>query len=325
MDEKTHLRIAVTLNGREATQAGMDVLRDGGSALDAVETAVRKIEENPDDWSVGYGGFPNFAGNVELDASIMDGQTLAGGAVAGMRRHIYAVSVARRIMEKTPHVLLVGEGADQFADAEGFESADLLTERTREAYQSLMRGETIRLWQRVPEETVEGALRYGERLLQVTKDRQGWKEIYCAELQGTCNAIAIDEKGDMASAVSTSGLALKMPGRVGDSPILGAGNYADNRYGAAGCAGNGELVMRLGSTWTAVNYMREGMDARAASEQAIRDLEQLPDRQGGFQILTMKPDGDAWCASNIKEPEYFLMDANDPNPRRVKGSFIELP
>jgi beta-aspartyl-peptidase (threonine type) len=316
--------IAVTLNGREAARAGMAVLQAGGSALDAVETAVKIIEDNPEDWSVGFGGFPNFGGAVELDACITDGRTRASGAVAGMQRHKNPVAVARRVMEKTPHVLLVGEGADRFADAEGFPAEDLLTERMRETYDRLMRGEPVRLWPRVAEEDPKGAKRYGDRLGEVAKDRRGWKEIYCAELQGTCNALALDPRGDLAAAASTSGLALKMPGRVGDTPIPGAGNIADNRFGAAGCAGNGELVMRLGSTWAACTCLASGMTAKEAAERAVRDLEDLPDRNGGFQILVMDSCGEVWCASNIKVPEYFLMDADDPEPRRVKGSFIEL-
>ncbi len=316
--------IAVTRNGREGTVAGMAILRKGGSALDAVEEAVRRIEANPTDWSVGYGGFPNFAGEVELDASIMDGNNRAAGAVAGVKRHRNPVSIARRVMEKTPHVMLVGEGADRFADGEGFPSEDLLTPDTREAYRKLMRGEAIDLWPRVEEESPERAKSYGAKLLEVAKDRAGWKEVFCAELQGTCNAIALDRAGNLASAVSTSGLALKMPGRVGDSPVIGAGNYADARYGAAACAGNGELVLRLGSAREAVERMAGGAGAQEATEAAIRAMEGLEGGSGGFQILAMSADGRFWMASNIKEPDYYVMDGTDGAPRRVTGSYVPM-
>lgn len=317
--------IAVTLNGREATAIGMKILREGGSAIDAVEAAVCVIENNPDDWSVGPGGLPNIAGVVELDAAIADGRTLSVGAVAGIHRHRNPVSIARRVMEKTPHVLLIGEGADLFADSEGFESCDILPERMKKTYEKLMAGKEIKLWPRVPEESEERALNYGKKLLQVAQNRQGWREIFCAELQGTCNAIAVDKNGDMASAVSTSGLALKMPGRVGDSPLPGAGNYCDNRYGGAGCAGNGELCMRLCSARMAVHYISQGMNAREAAEKTVLDLHQLQKPDGGFQIITMNRTGEAWCASNIKVPEYFFMTDEDTEPQRLKGSFIEIP
>jgi len=321
---KHSIRIAVTLNGREGAAAGMAALRRGGSALDAVVEAVRVIENNPDDWSVGYGGFPNFAGAVELDASLMDGRTRAAGAVAGLTVHRNPVSVARRVMETTPHVLLIGEGADRFALAQGFEKQDLLTDRTREAYASLMRGEPIALWPRVPEEPEDRARLYGERLGEVARERKGWKEVYCAELQGTCNALAVDRLGDMASAVSSSGLALKLPGRVGDSPIVGAGNYADNRFGAACTAGNGELCLRLSTTRCAVGYLAGSMGPREAAEKAVSDMGELPDRTGGFQILVMAPGGEVWCASNIKKPEYYVMDEEDAEPRRTAGSYVEV-
>jgi beta-aspartyl-peptidase (threonine type) len=324
MSKETRPCIAVTLNGREAAARGMEVLAGGGSALDAVEAAVRVIEANPEDWSVGPGGLPNFAGVVELDAAIACGRTLRTGAVAGLRRHGHPVSVARKVMEETPHVLLIGEGADRFADAQGFPSEEVLTDRVRGAYEKLMREEPIELWPRVPEESAERALKYGERLLEVVRSRQGWKEIFCAELQGTCNALALDRSGEMASAVSTSGLALKMPGRVGDSPVPGAGNHCDGRFGAAGCAGNGELCLRLASARSAVEALRGGRGAREAAESTVLEMLELPDRSGGFQVLVMDRGGEAWCASNIKEPEYYFMTEGDAAPRRTKGSYVEV-
>ncbi len=326
MPEETESRpaIAVTLNGREAAARGWEILSAGGSALDAVETAVRAIEDNPDDWSVGYGGFPNFAGDVELDASISDGRNLAIGAVAGIRKHRNPVSVARRVMERTPHVLLAGEGADRFASSQGFEEQPLLTDRMRETYRKLMKGEQIDLWPRVEEEPAELARAYGGRLLEVARQRSGWKEIYCAEIQGTCNAMARDVRGDIACAVSTSGLALKMPGRVGDSPIPGAGCYADNRYGAAACCGNGELCMRLCSARMAVYYLSQGLPAAETAAKCLLDLNDLPDRKGGFQILVMDRFGNAASAFNLRAPRFYCMTGADDRPRLVTGRQVEV-
>jgi beta-aspartyl-peptidase (threonine type) len=318
-------RIVATLNGWVSVAAGAAILAKGGPALDAVEAVVRGIEDNPDDWSVGLGGFPNFMGEVELDASIMDGRTLAAGAVAGVRRHKNPVSIARRVMEKTPHVFLIGEGADRFADAEGFESCDLLTPKMREIYAKVMRGEEIELWPVLPGEPPERSRKYGDLLVEVARERKGWKKVFSAEMRGgTCNALAVDRRGDVASAVSTSGLALKMPGRVGDSPIPGAGNYADNRFGAAACTGNGELCIRLASARTAVQYLSQGMGPREAAESCIRDLAALPDREGGFYIIVMDRQGESWMASNVREADYFVMDEGDAEPRRIRGSRVEV-
>jgi beta-aspartyl-peptidase (threonine type) len=323
-DATRRARIVATLNGWVSVAEGAAILAKGGPALDAVEAVVRGIEDNPDDWSVGYGGFPNFMGEVELDASIMDGRTLAAGAVAGMRRHKNPVSVARRVMEKTPHVFLIGEGADRFADSEGFAPCDLLTDRMREIHAKVMRGEKIELWPVLPGEPPERSRKYGDLLVEVAKERRGWTKIFSAEMRGgTCNALAVDRRGDVASAASTSGLALKMPGRVGDTPIPGAGNYADNRHGAAACTGNGELCLRLCSARMAVAYLAQGMSPKDAAERSMRDLASLPDREGGFFIIVMGRDGEAWGASNVREMDFFVMDEGDAAPRRVKGSLVK--
>ncbi|MCU0722725.1 MAG: isoaspartyl peptidase/L-asparaginase [Planctomycetes bacterium] len=323
--ENRRARVVATLNGWVSVAAGAAILGRGGAALDAVEAVVRGIEDNPDDWSVGLGGFPNFMGEVELDASIMDGRTLAAGAVAGVRRHKNPVSVARRVMEKTPHVFLIGDGADRFADAEGFEPCDLLTPRMRETYAKVMRGEKIELWPVLPGEPPDRTHRYGDLLVEVAKERQGWKKVFSAEMRGgTCNAMALDRRGDVACAVSTSGLALKMPGRVGDSPVPGAGNYADNRHGAAACTGNGELCLRLCSARTAVHYLAEGMGPREAAERCIRDFASLGEPDGGFYILVMDRRGETWMASNVRAMEYFVMDEGDAEPRRVMGSRVQV-
>jgi len=238
-------------NGNVGIGAAMEILRAGGCALDAVEAAVRLVESNPDDHSVGVGGYPNAAGEVELDASIMEGGERRAGAVAGLKGYAHPISVARRVMENLPqHVLLVGQGAAQFASDEGFEQSELLTAEARQAWID-RRGALV-----------EGA---SERSL-ADPDKT----------HGTVDFLAIDGAGRIASAVSTSGWAFKHPGRVGDSPIIGAGNYCDNRYGASACTGIGEWALRASTARTVVMALQLRYALDAACELAMRDLLTIP-------------------------------------------------
>src|SRR5580658_978494 len=208
-------------NALVGLDAGWEVLAAGGAALDAVEVATRAVEDNPLDHTVGYGGYPNVLGEVELDASIMDGTTRRAGAVGALRGYRAAITLARRVMDELPHVLVVGEGAARFARECGFEAEDLLTEEAREVWQQgldaqLHGGE-------IPEQLAQ--------LARLTADPE--------RAAGTVNVLARDGDGHIASAVSTSGWAWKYPGRLGDSPVIGAGNYADDRYGPAAAPGKG--------------------------------------------------------------------------------------
>ncbi|MFQ5690345.1 MAG: N(4)-(beta-N-acetylglucosaminyl)-L-asparaginase [Gemmatimonadota bacterium] len=244
--------------GRRAMEVGWEVLAAGGSALDAVERAANVIEVDPVDTSVGYGGLPNEDGVVQLDASIMDGRTYSAGSVAALENIKTPCSVARKVMEHTDHVMLVGRGALEFARAWGFEEENLLTEKAR------------RIW-----------LRWKER----QSDRDDWgppdhlknrPELKAGSLRGleghhgTTNVLAVDAAGDVAGVTTTSGLSFKLNGRVGDSPIIGAGLYVDNDVGAAGATGRGEDVIKSCASYYIVLRMRDGRSPQQACEDALR-------------------------------------------------------
>jgi beta-aspartyl-peptidase (threonine type) len=243
--------------------AGMAILRDGGGAVDAVCAVVALVEANPKDRSVGLGGLPNLLGEVELDASLMDGRTLAAGAVGALRGHQDAILLARRVMEELPHVLLAGEGAARFARESGLAEVDLLTP------------ESERIWRkRLAGGGRDGA--YMERVRELVAELAADPE-HPDEVHGTVNVIAMDHGGHLACGVSTSGWAWKYPGRLGDSPIVGAGNYADDRFGAAACTGRGEMAQRLCTAHSVVMAMRFGLSLDDALTMAGQDLLALKD------------------------------------------------
>jgi beta-aspartyl-peptidase (threonine type) len=253
--------IIASSNGEIGLGVAWGVLQRGGSALDAVEAATRIVEDNPDDHSVGYGGYPNLLGEVELDASIMDGATLRAGAVGALRGYRHPISLARRVMEDLPHLMLVGEGAARFAAEIGMQREDLLTDEAARAWRAGIDG-------RLPEEfrDAQGAIvtELIGRAARLATDPE--------RVAGTVNFVAQDRAGHIASAVSTSGWAWKYPGRLGDSPIIGAGNYADDRYGAAACTGWGELAIRAGTAHSVVLYLKHGYTLADACREAFRDL-----------------------------------------------------
>lgn len=253
--------IVASTNGSVGIEAGMEILRAGGSALDAVEAATRLVEANPDDHTVGYGGYPNLLGEVELDASIMDGRSLAAGAVGAIKGFKHPISVARRVMEDLPHVLLVGEGAARFAREIGMQEEPLLTVEAENVYREGISGKLPPEKQSWLTGGIASNLR---RLVKLTTDPE--------HVAGTVNFIAQDHAGNIACAVSTSGWAWKYPGRLGDSPLIGAGNYADNRYGACACTGWGELAIALGTARSVVLYQKVGLPLDQAGRLAMEDL-----------------------------------------------------
>lgn len=258
--------LAASTNAEIGFPGGMQILRSGGSALDAVETVIRLVESNPEDHSVGYSGLPNILGEVELDASIMDGAMRAAGAVCAVKHYEHPISIARQVMERLPHVLLAGAGAERFARELGMKKRDLLTDAAQTIYTS----------------KVSAYPRYNtmrELVMRATFDPEIAASVqdYGDETpHGTTNVIAIDAAGNLASGVSTSGWAWKYPGRVGDSPIIGAGNYCDNRYGACVCTGYGETAMRANTAHTLVLYLKMGVGLARAAREAMKDLRALP-------------------------------------------------
>ena len=294
--------VIASKNGRVGIREAMAVLRRGGSALDAVEAGVREVESNPDDHTVGYSGYPNLLGQVELDASIMDGATLAAGAVGAMKDYEHAISVARKVMEELPHCLLVGEGAERFAKEMGFSTRDLLTAEAKRVYDQI-------LSEKAPEVYGQRAkyLESIRRFVKITADPEKPTE--------TVNFIARDADGNIACGVSTSGWAWKYPCRLGDSPVIGAGNYADNRYGAAACTGRGEMAIRCATAHSVVLYMKTGMELEAAGREALRDLDALVDPfAGSMSIIAMTADGQHQAFSNKTNASYVYMTGDMAEP-----------
>ena len=249
--------VIASANGAVGMEAATVVLRAGGSAVDAVEAGTKVVELNADDHSVGVGGYPNALGDVELDASIMEGTTRRAGAVAALRDYPHPISVARAILEHLPqHLLLVGEGAARFAQEQGFAKADLLTPDAEDAWRRAMAGQAS---------GDAASLAFQVQRLQDPE-----------RTVGTVNFIAQDGQGRIASAVSTSGWAFKYPGRVGDSPLIGSGNYCDDRYGACACTGLGEWAIRAGTARIVVSGLQSGLSLADACARAMRDLSEIP-------------------------------------------------
>ncbi len=292
-------------NGAQGLPVGMRILRRGGTARDAVVAATKVVEDDPEDRSVGTGGLPNVLGEVELDASLMDGRMLRVGAVCALRGFRSPIEVARLVLERLPHVLLAGDGAARFARECGCEERDLLTPEARELWRRRLRrvGET------------PASIARKRRLIPVV-----WRAI--VEERGTVNVLALDRRGDLAAAVSTSGWAYKYPGRVGDSPIIGAGNYCDSRFGAAACTGFGELAMRAGSARTAVERLHAGDTPEDAARDAIAAANALQARVvKRLNVVVLAPDGAHAAATTRRGARYAVMTGHMREaallPRRV--------
>lgn len=250
--------LTASANGSVGMEAGWRILSAGGSALDAVEAATREVEDNPNDHSVGYSGYPNMLGKVELDASIMDGATRRAGTVGAVHGYRHPITIARAVMDRLPHVMVVGEGAERLAAEIGMEPEDLLTAEAEAVWRDGVEGRID-----------ENDERY--RLLSHVSSMFSDPE----HVAGTVNFLALDKAGHIASAVSTSGWPWKWPGRLGDSPVIGAGNYCDDRYGAAACTGWGELAIRGATAHTVVSGLSAGLPLEAAAERAINELRGL--------------------------------------------------
>jgi N4-(beta-N-acetylglucosaminyl)-L-asparaginase len=245
--------------GQNAMEAGWKILSSGGSALDAVEKAANIIEVDPEDTSVGYGGLPNEMGVVQLDASIMDGKTYNAGSVACLENIKTPASVARIVMERTDHVMLVGQGALEFARKYGFKEEDLLTEKAR------------KIWLRWKEQSNPDDDWGPPDHLREKQDYQSYWESF-PEVEhhyGTTNVLAVDQEGNVSGITTTSGLSFKIPGRIGDSPIIGAGLYVDNEVGAAGATGRGEDVIKSCASYYMVLRMKDGRTPQQACEDAL--------------------------------------------------------
>ncbi|NOR22171.1 MAG: asparaginase [Candidatus Aminicenantes bacterium] len=245
-------------NGLRATEKAMELLRQGKDPLDAVIAGVNIVESDPNDWSVGYGGLPNEEGIVELDSSVMHGPTHNGGAVASLRNIKNPSKVAKLVMERTDHALLVGKGALRFAKSHGFKEENLLTDRARE------------IWLRRKEMLSDRDFWFAPKPDKLEKELESYLSSY-----GTINCCAIDASGNLAGVTTTSGHFFKIPGRVGDSPIIGAGLYVDNDVGAAGSTGRGEANILNCGSFQVVNFMSIGF---SPEEACLKSLEQIADK-----------------------------------------------
>jgi N4-(beta-N-acetylglucosaminyl)-L-asparaginase len=257
--------------GIPANAAAWEVLKKNGTALDAVEAGVKIPEADPKERSVGYGGRPDRDGRVTLDACIMD-ENANIGSVACLEYIMHPISVARAVMEKTPHVMLVGDGALQFALEQGFKKENLLTEESEKEWKEWL------------------------------KDSK-YKPIANIENHDTIGMIALDANGNLSGACTTSGMAFKMHGRVGDSPIIGAGLYVDNEIGAATATGHGEEVIRISGCHLVVELMRQGKSPQKACEEAVARIikltknrnKDLKDIQVGFIALNKAGEYGSYC------------------------------
>ncbi|MFN3322097.1 MAG: N(4)-(beta-N-acetylglucosaminyl)-L-asparaginase [Bryobacteraceae bacterium] len=267
--------VIASSNGLRACARAMEYLDKGRDTLDAVIAGVNINEEDPEDSSVGYGGLPNEEGVVELDACVMHGPTRRAGSVASLRNIKYPSQVARIVMEQTDHIMLVGDGALRFARAHGFEEENLLTEKSRLAWlvwkQSLRDGGGHNNWREGIDAPPSAALR--ERFPGADRDTLEWAWRMATDPPaGTINCLALNEKGELSGVTTTSGLAWKIAGRVGDSPIIGAGLYVDQDIGAAGSTGRGEENIRVAGAHTVVENMRHGMSPKEACLDVLKRI-----------------------------------------------------
>lgn len=293
-------------NGPAAVRRAVELMREGRSPLDACVEGVTLVEDDPNELTVGSTGLPNAEGVVELDAAVMDGPTHRGAAVAALRDVRHPTRVARALYEQTNRVLLAGEGAKQFALAAGFPEEDLLTDKARRIwhYWRRARGQ-LDDWNR-PEAD------------ELPPDEAAWLTKHLDRLTGTVHCAALDDGGHLACATSTSGHAFKMPGRVGDSPILGAGLYVDNEAGTCGSIGHGELNQQHLSSFCAVESMRSGaspVDAGLATLERI--VEKIAPNGGlrdrsrfNLQLFLLAADGTHAGVALRGPKQYAVADEN---------------
>lgn len=279
--------------GHEALRQAWPILEQGGLAMDAVERGANVVEVDPEDSSVGYGGLPNFDGVVQLDASCMDGRTYNAGSVGAIEGIKTPSSIARLVMERTDHVMLVGRYATDFATSFGFKEEDLMTPKSREAF--------LRWRERLSDSDDYGPPDH----LKDSGSGSPSDSLMHGPVEnhhGTVNVLAVDANGDIAGITTTSGMSWKVPGRVGDSPIIGAGLYVDNSVGAAGATGRGEDVMKSCASYFIVMRMRDGRTPQQACEDAV---EMIVDRYRaigndyipGEKFVAINKDGEYGCAS----------------------------
>ena len=327
--------IISSANGLHALDKGMDILKKGGDTLDAAVAVVTVVEDDPNDDSVGYGGLPNEEGEVELDASVMHGPTRRAGAVAAVRRIKNVSRLAKTVMESTNHVMIAGDGARRFAVAQGFEEMNLLTEHSRKLWLAWKAKSSLNWrpgidspeWKEHMAALFDGdekQIAYAERVIAHPPT-------------GTIPCMAVDAKGDISATTTTSGLSWKIPGRVGDSPIIGAGCCVDNEVGAAGSTGKGEENIKISGGHTIIEMMRQG---KSPTDACLEALARIAHNYGGdkkklstFHIFfyALNKDGQHGAASlwrnHYEDPHHSVYAVHDGTQARLaecKAFFDEV-
>lgn len=273
--------IATWRMSHEGIESSLDLLRDDGKANDAIEMIIKKVEEYPYYKSVGYGGLPNIEGVLEMDAAFMDGDTLQIGAVAGVTDVCHPISVARKLSQEKFNSFLVGQGATKYAMLNGFERKNMLTERAK------------KLWE--------------NRLEEMAKH-----QLSPYDGHDTIGAVSLDRKGSMSAGTSSSGLFMKKPGRVGDSPLSGSGFYVDSDVGGAAATGLGEDLMKGILSYEIVRKMEEGMSPQEACDQTVYSFHDKLTKKygkcGAMSLVAMNNKGEWGVATNV---EFTFSVGND--------------
>ena len=288
-------------------------LADGVPGLDAIEAGIRLVESDEAIRTVGRGGWPNLLGEVELDAAVMDGTTLRTGAIGALKGFLHPISIARAVMERLPHVLLVDQGAARFAREIGAEAGENLIP------------DSERVWRAWFEKEVS------------ERDRRRWPDAPLIDLcrhavdpeigRDTTVFIAQDKAGQIAGGVSTSGWGWKYPGRLGDSPVIGAGMYADTNHGACACTGAGEMTIRAGTARAVVLYMKMGMSVDAAVREAAEDMRRL---KGGLinrvtiHAIDVKGNHKCIAVNGTAQNTYWLWRSGDAAPQSVPAEIVTI-
>jgi N4-(beta-N-acetylglucosaminyl)-L-asparaginase len=322
-------------NGLQAVGRAFEMMQKGTDPLDAAIAGVNIVEDDPEDMTVGYGGIPNQEGIVQLDASVFHGPTARAGAVASLEGVKNPTRVAKLVMETTDHVLLVGAGARWFADVNGFARENLLTEKARKVWlywrQNLSANDK---WLEPPLEKLDPDVKQ-------FIDRFGWDDLRKPTTGGTIHLSAVDARGDLAGCTSTSGLFFKMPGRVGDSPIIGAGCFTDNDVGSAGSTGRGEANILVSGGHLAVEMMRQGRHPKDACLEVLRRIarttreKRLLEADGrpafGITFYAVNKKGDYGAAARLgavvhrRRAQFAVADAKGPRKEDCAALFERRP
>ncbi|XP_043918461.1 N(4)-(beta-N-acetylglucosaminyl)-L-asparaginase [Protopterus annectens] len=305
-----------TWSFRSASEAAWKTLQDGGSAVDAVEEGCGQCEKDQCDFTVGYGGSPDERGETTLDAMIMNGDTMEVGAVADLRRIKNAIGVARAVMEHTMHTLLVGESASIFAENMGFHNEDLTTNHSMSVYLKWMINNCQpNFWKTISPYPTMACQPYAPQIRWwVAESPRGHFDPHSRD---TLGMVVIHKSGQIAAGTSTNGLNHKVSGRVGDSPIVGAGAYADSTAGGAAATGDGDIIMRFLPSFRAVEYMRMGEDPTVACQKSISRMKKFyPEYFGAVICANTTGSYGAACTktANLHQFNFMVYSASEHGP-----------